>query len=242
MHNRARRTERFFSPDFIIMGRERIFRFKQFAVHHGESAMKVGTDAVSLGAWAPCTGRVLDVGCGCGIIGLMAAQRGAERVAMIDIDAPSVAEATENVANSPWGEKVTVQRLNFLDLENQNFDNILSNPPFFASGILAPDLRRAAARHEGDLTPEAFMRKASEVLSPNGNVSIIIPPDRLETWSFAAQLAELYPDRICSLLTKVETTPRRIMVTFTRRQAAPTMEELSINSSQYKTITEEFYL
>ncbi|HPG74100.1 MAG TPA: tRNA (adenosine(37)-N6)-methyltransferase TrmM, partial [Bacteroidales bacterium] len=51
---------------------ERIFRFKQFSVVHSKSAMKVGTDAVLLGAWAsiPNDGEILDIGSGCGIISL----------------------------------------------------------------------------------------------------------------------------------------------------------------------------
>ena len=52
------------------MGREKIFRFKQFAVLNDRTAMKVGTDGVLLGAWCPADGlhRVLDVGTGCGVI------------------------------------------------------------------------------------------------------------------------------------------------------------------------------
>ena len=59
------------------MEKNRVFRFKQFAVDDSLCAMKVGTDGVLLGAWAPVDGvrRVLDVGTGCGVIALMVAQR-----------------------------------------------------------------------------------------------------------------------------------------------------------------------
>lgn len=223
------------------MAKERLFRFKKFALSHSISAMKVGTDAVSLGAWAQCSGRVLDVGCGCGIIGIMAAQRGAVSVEMIDIDSASVSEATENAAECPWADAITVRSVNFLECTGQ-FDAILSNPPFFAAGILAPDLRRAAARHESDLTPDAFMQKAAELLSDSGRVSIIIPPDRLASWQFAAEIAQLFPEVICHLLTKEGAEPRRIMATFSRRKNLPTIQQLAINSPQYKLLTEDFYL
>lgn len=223
------------------MGRERLFRFKYFTLNHAQSAMKVGTDAVSLGAWAPCSGKVLDVGCGCGIIGLMAAQRGAEQVTMLDIDAPSAAEATENAANSPWSDRICVQCGDFLHCQGK-YDSILSNPPFFATGIVAPDSRRAAARHEGTLLPEAFMHKAAELLLPGGTVSIIVPSDRFSAWRFAAELAGLYPSIICSLLTKVGAEPRRIMATFVLFKTEPVLQELSLDSKQYKQLTEDFYL
>ena len=71
------------------MGREKTFRFKQFAVLNDRTAMKVGTDGVLLGAWCPVAGaaRVLDVGTGCGVIALMIAQRNdTALIEGIDID------------------------------------------------------------------------------------------------------------------------------------------------------------
>ena len=46
------------------------FTFKQFFVAHDRCAMKVGTDGVLLGAWAPADGvqSVLDIGSGSGLI------------------------------------------------------------------------------------------------------------------------------------------------------------------------------
>ena len=51
------------------------FKFKQFEIHQDHCAMKVGTDGVLLGAWAPGGKRILDVGSGTGLISLMMAQR-----------------------------------------------------------------------------------------------------------------------------------------------------------------------
>ena len=53
------------------------FQFKQFTVRHDKCAMKVGTDGVLLGAWAPVQNAkyILDVGAGSGLISLQLAQR-----------------------------------------------------------------------------------------------------------------------------------------------------------------------
>ena len=55
-----------------------MFQFKQFTIHQDRTAMKVGTDGVLLGAWAPIdhtASRLLDIGTGTGLIALMLAQR-----------------------------------------------------------------------------------------------------------------------------------------------------------------------
>lgn len=66
--------------------------------------MKVGTDGVLLGAWANVreADRILDVGCGCGLIALMAAQRNrAAQVVGVELDAAAAADALANVQHSP---------------------------------------------------------------------------------------------------------------------------------------------
>ena len=83
--------------------------------------MKVGTDGTLLGAWAELPGaldsqgihrnpRILDIGTGTGLIALMMAQRFPEaEVLGIDLDTSAVAQARENVAASPFSERIEVR-------------------------------------------------------------------------------------------------------------------------------------
>ena len=77
------------------------FTFKQFFVAHDRCAMKVGTDGILLGAWAPVAGvkRILDIGTGSGLVALMLAQRTDEHVTIdaVELDA----EAAEQASDSP---------------------------------------------------------------------------------------------------------------------------------------------
>jgi cyclopropane fatty-acyl-phospholipid synthase-like methyltransferase len=90
------------------------FQFKQFVVFHDKCAMKVGTDGVLVGAWAQVDGarKVLDIGTGSGLIALMLAQRNPDAfVTAVDIDEAAVEQARENVARTPWSDRMEVERL-----------------------------------------------------------------------------------------------------------------------------------
>ena len=56
----------------------------------------------------------------------------------IDIDSASVAEAKENIERSPWGDRVCVMQSPFSSLYeecSECYDLIVSNPPYFDSGV-----------------------------------------------------------------------------------------------------------
>ena len=71
-----------------------VFKFKQFEVKQEKAAMKIGTDAVILGAFTKTntdTFSVLDIGAGTGVIALMLAQKSnAEVVDAIEIEDPKI--------------------------------------------------------------------------------------------------------------------------------------------------------
>ena len=146
------------------MSKERLFRFKRFAVSHSQSAIPVGMDGVLIGAWCSVSQalRVLDAGTGCGLIALMCAQRSAEaRITAIDIHPPSVEEAVYNFTTSPWARRLEARLIPFAEFAEKGFDLIVSNPPFFHAGV-SPTLSdaRLRARHSGAFGPEA-LRDAS---------------------------------------------------------------------------------
>ena len=93
------------------------FRFKQFAISQDRCAMKVGTDGVLLGAWAAGGTRIL---------ALMMAQRFPEaRVTAIDVDEGAVEQARENVAASPFADRVEVVWSGVQSFVGQTFDAMM---------------------------------------------------------------------------------------------------------------------
>lgn len=226
------------------------FDFKQFKVINERSAQKVGTDAVLLGAWASapegCAG-VLDAGTGTGVIALMMAQRCPQaRITGIDIDQPSVEEASLNFASSPWAERLSARLCRLQDWSSE-VDMIISNPPFFINSLKAPDGRRTAARHTDSLTHRDILDAALQCLSPQGTLAVIYPADEAQAFAGEALSAGLFPERICHVRTKAGAPPKRFMMELSRIKKEPLIEELVMScgpeyTEEYKALTRDFYL
>ena len=196
-----------------------MFHFRRFSLRHSRSAQKVGTDGVLLGAWADIAGahRILDVGTGCGLIALMAAQRcEVAEVTGIDIDAPSVEEARENAAASPFADRISIERADILDYDAAPFDHILSNPPYHTEPLLPPDARRAAARHTADLPLPALINRAAHLLVPGGTLHIILPTAAFTEATSAATACGLRLVRRTDVCTTAAKPPKRLLLAWQR--------------------------
>lgn len=158
------------------------FTFKQFFVAHDRCAMKVGTDGVLLGAWAPVAGvtRVLDIGTGSGLIALMLAQRTGQTVSVdaVELDEQAAAQARENVQASPWRERIHIHQDDIRQWAQQcenRYNLIVSNPPYFTPGVECASPARAAARYTADLTHEILLQCAEELIAEDGFFCVILP-------------------------------------------------------------------
>ena len=116
-----------------------MFTFKQFAIEQDRCAMKIGTDGVLLGAWAPIDNHpfsILDIGTGTGIIALMLAQRSAaQQIDALEIDEAAYEQATDNFENSPWNDRLFCFHAGldeFIEEPEDEYDLIVSNPPFYS--------------------------------------------------------------------------------------------------------------
>ncbi len=75
--------------------------------------------------------KVMDLGCGCGVVGITAARKcGAENVVMSDVNESAVETARANAAlNGVEGVEVVLSD-GFAAVNRTGFDLILSNPPY----------------------------------------------------------------------------------------------------------------
>ena len=228
------------------------FKFKQFTIEQENCAMKVGTDGCLLGGWFNCagSGRILDVGCGTGLISIMAAQRCGAHITGVEIDGTAALQARKNADSSPWGSRIEIVNCDFLDYGTGGpFDAIVSNPPYFVNSLKCDDTSRTLARHSDSLDCRQFFKKCAELLAKDGIVSIVIPCDILDEWKVAAMEHSLYPTRITFIKTTPKKAPKRVLMEFCADCSNVTEEStliLETSPGEYscdaRSILGDFYL
>jgi tRNA1Val (adenine37-N6)-methyltransferase len=233
-----------------------VFQFKQFTIHQNKTAMKVGTDGVLLGAWTPIEhhpNTILDIGTGTGLIALMLAQRtSAEQIDAIEIDENAYEQAVDNFENSPWSDRLFCFHAGldeFMDEPEDQYDLIVSNPPFYAEDYKTENDQRDLARFQDALPFEDLVEAADMLLSENGIFAVIIPFKEETRFIDLCAETELFPVKV----TRVKGTPnsetKRSLLAFKRYELPVlTPDELIIETArhqytpEYIELTKDFYL
>lgn len=157
------------------------FTFKQFFVGHDRCAMKVGTDGVLLGAWAPIreAKKALDIGSGSGLIALMLAQRNEQLIIdAVELDIDAAQQAQENFSESKWADRLQIFNqdiIQFSELKKHQYDLIVSNPPYFEPAVSCSSEQRDQARYTSTLTHETLLNCARQCLAPEGILCLVLP-------------------------------------------------------------------
>ena len=229
------------------------FSFKQFHIDDSHCGMKISTDGVLLGAWADCSdaGSVADVGAGSGLIAVMLAQRFTiPCITAVEIDRDACIDASLNVSKSPWSHRINVQCCDFNNwLPDKPVDAIVSNPPFFTEDLHSPSRSRALARHaDKGLSFNSILSRASDILSPTGTISLILPAELEDEVIFKAELSHLKPYRLCHVFSRPGKKALRFLVELGFTDKACEFTSLYIRdndgafSKDYIRLTRDFYL
>jgi tRNA1Val (adenine37-N6)-methyltransferase len=229
------------------------FRFKQFSLEDDKSTMKVGTDAVLLGAWVntKSAASILDIGTGCGVIALMMAQRSRAKIVAIDIDAESARQAESNFKGSPWKERLESIHISLEDFAGNSspqFDLIVSNPPYFLNALKPNSLKKKLSRHIDPDSFAAYIKHASGLLHKNGRLSMINPVSESAYILSEAMRQGLYPQRRSTVIARQGKAPGLVMIELGREQCIVEDSKIVILdgkgqfTSGYKELTRDFYL
>jgi tRNA1Val (adenine37-N6)-methyltransferase len=233
-----------------------MFSFKQFSIQQDRCAMKIGTDGVLLGAWTPIKNNpfsILDIGAGTGVIALMLAQRSnAEQIDALEIDEEAYEQSVDNFENSPWSDRLFCFHAGldeFVEEPEDEYDLIVSNPPFYTDDYKSENEQRDLARFADAMPFEDLIEAAALLLSENGIFAVIIPFKEEENFLALAKEYELHPLKITRVKGSPTTEIKRSLLAFSRNENNNfTVDQLIIETSrhqytpEYIELTKDFYL
>lgn len=215
--------------------------------------MKICSDSVLLAAWflPPYSDRlsVADVGAGSGVLALLAADIMPQaRITGVELDSSAAAAASANFASSQWNSRLSIVNADFLAYaaEGHAFDIVISNPPYFTSGLRSADSARADARHQSGLTYTSLLR--NNMLTPDGHLGMVSPAEFEQEIIYQAELAGLKLRRICRVVTAHGKAPTRLLWDFALTDGHISDQTFCLRnpdgtySAEYRRLVSPFYI
>lgn len=162
----------------------------RLALWQPEQGYRFSMDALLLadfarGADPGWQGEIVDLGAGCGVVGLaLAAQLPGAQVTLVEIQARLASLCRANIRENDLEHRVKVveadlRRLKGL-VEGASADRVVSNPPFRPTGTgrQSPDPEKAIANMELEVSLPVLVASAARLLRPRARFSVIYPAER----------------------------------------------------------------
>jgi len=158
-------------------------------------------------------GRVLDVGAGCGIVGLLISRDFPNiQLEAVEIQENFAEYALKNAREN--GIEYTLYRENFLEMDvREQYDFIISNPPFYHDGVQKSDNRMLFyARYNINLPIEAFVKKVKKILKPGGHFLFCYDASQFALVCAALQRADMRVVNVRFVHPRIEKKASLVMV------------------------------
>ena len=231
------------------------FHFQQFSVRQQDSAMKIGTDGVLLGAWTKLRAEdrvILDIGTGTGLIALMIAQRYPNATLdAIELNEAAAIEAEFNFRNSPWPNRLNAFLTSVQDHALNariKYDHIVCNPPFYQGAYPIENSARDKARNNAFLPFSELFQSINSLLNAHASCSLIVPFAAFEKVIVEAEKNDLCLVRSTKVKGCEGASFKRVLLSFSRENKVPVENELCLELSRnertpaHQELVKAFYL
>ena len=177
----------------------------QLVCRQGRDGYRFSVDAVLAAHFTvPRSGeRVLDLGCGCGVIGLIVAYRHPTITCCgLELQDDLADLTEENIIRNGFAERFHLVRGDVRSIATvlppETFDLVICNPPYrkMESGRVNPGHQASLARHEMAGEIHDFVRGAAFAVRNRGRVVFVYPAGRSASLLFLLHRYRLTPKRL----------------------------------------------
>ncbi|MDX1904430.1 MAG: methyltransferase [Thermonemataceae bacterium] len=229
------------------------FQFKKFRIEQKNTSMKVSTEACILGAYAkqePNPKYILDIGTGTGLLSLMLAQRYPQSfISAVEIEESAYQEAVFNFQSSPFHHQIKGYHLAMQKFSSsQQFDLIISNPPFYQNSLLANSSNRNIALHQQTLNFEDLVNIVHTFLNENGSFWLILPTYEMKLFTEMAQKQNLHICQNLKIFNQIDKPVFREIRCFQKKEKKEIQDKLiirnrdNIYTDSFQKLLQDFYL
>ena len=186
------------------------------------------------------------------IIALMLAQKSGARIDAIDIDTNAFIQASENMNDCPWKDRIDVHHISlqqFAKESDHKYDLIVSNPPYFVDSSKASEESRTNARHTDLLPFDDLKNGVLKLLNVTGKFYVILPTKESESFREMAEENKLYLTKLTRIITRTDKPEKRVMMRFEFTPRAFSEDSITIEkderhsyTDEYKELTKDYYL
>ena len=214
--------------------------------------MKVTTDGCLFGAWVAeevytftrSHVHMLDIGTGTGLLSLMIAQKNDVLIDAIEIDKEAAEQAKENVAASPWKEKINIINKDVLQWKTEKkFEVIVSNPPFYEKEIRSEKKLKNIAHHDEGLKLAALFEFVKNHLTENGFFFLLLPAKRQTELEALLKCHGLYLQKMIFARQSFSHQPFRLMIKGSHQKTDDIpVKEITVKNNQQQYTPEAISL
>jgi tRNA1Val (adenine37-N6)-methyltransferase len=172
----------------------------------------------------------------------------------VEVDEKAYEQAVENFEKSDWGDRLYCYNATFQEFadeiaaEEESYDLIVSNPPFYTDSFESEDFSRNKARFTSSLSFEELLVGVSKILSENGIFSTIIPFKEETNFINIAKEHHLFLNKVCRVQGNTKSEVKRSLLAFSFQETEIQETHLIIEiarhqyTEDYIKLTKDFYL
>lgn len=187
-------------------------------IYQNDDAFKFSIDSVLLAKFVTInkkTKQILDIGTGNAPIPLILSLRTNANITGIELQKESYELAIESIKYNKLEDRIKIINDNIkeMDLENNYYDTIVCNPPYFKNNSLISDNNsKALAKSEISLSLEDIFKISKKVLKNKGNIAIINRPERLADIICLMRKYSIEPKIIQFVYPKVNKSANHVLI------------------------------